>query len=253
MADAVEHYNNRTSVSLASSRHSYINNRDMLLHSRDAVSTGAGAIIGFSLFSSNSGDYFAGGAVLTLVILWISTPGVCDIETQLAFFEAFHQNRYNRFLHLSTLWPHYLTIIMLILGYSSHWAMLLSTIYSGYFIIADGTVAGMLASIGALLAYPLAERVLEQVPHAWEYALIANALCWTIQLCGDFVCERNIRRVSFSTLFLENYVHTMLMAPLFFVLELSMALGFRDELRSATENNVRVILASLHQSKKEEI
>jgi len=229
-----QQYNQQTGVSMSRGKNGHLDNRDTLIHSRDAVSTGAGAMIGFSLFGSSTADYFAGGAVLTLVILWLSTPKVFDIETQFSYFEAFHQNKYNRFVRLLTVWPHYLTVIVMILGYSHHWAFLLSTIYSIYFVMADTSLVGITAAIGASAVYPLAKVLIDQIPNAWEYALCINALCWTCQLCGDFICERKLRPVSFSTLFLENYVHTMLMAPLFFVIELSMALGFRKNMRFLT-------------------
>merc|ERR1719284_2047412 len=85
----------------------------IMLHSRDVVSTGAGAMIGFSLCGSRVSDFIAGGAVVTLIIIWLSTPKAIDIQSHFFNFDRYHSHRFNRKLHLLTIWPQLLSAMII--------------------------------------------------------------------------------------------------------------------------------------------
>ncbi|CAH02808.1 2-hydroxy-palmitic acid dioxygenase MPO1 [Kluyveromyces lactis] len=172
------------------------------------------------------------------------SPSLLDLETQLAFYKAYHNNTGNVLIH-SIFVPTILFTSMRILndvkiwnGYTLTHLLALSF---GLFYILLRVGTGILASlILALTCKFLNDGTIKMTQTtAW----ILFVISWIFQFIGHGVFEKR------KPALLDNLVQSLVLAPYFILYELLFILGFMPELKKNLQARVDKELDRMRASK----
>jgi len=174
-----------------------------------------------------------------------------DIQSQLAFYGAYHSNRYNQLIHFVfvpvilfsiAVWLAYtpaVTSFSFSAGYPyatlNGAFFLLFLPYSLFYALLD-PVAGVSWSCCIGLPVWLGAEALRQAhpDDAWRWAVYAHVLGWFMQIVpGHGYFERR------KPALLDSFVQSLLLAPLFVWFELLFVFGYRRDLYDAVQDDVR--------------
>ncbi|KDP31271.1 hypothetical protein JCGZ_11647 [Jatropha curcas] len=165
--------------------------------------------------------------------------GIFDLETNFAFYGAYHSNPVNIFIHTLFVWPIFFTSLVLLyftpsiydisqVGFGDGHGLLLNfgffftLIYALFYVGLDkkaGTLAALICFGCWVGASFLAARLGFSL--AWKVVLAAQLFCWTGQFIGHGVFEHR------APALLDNLTQAFLMAPFFVLLEvLQIAFGY---------------------------
>ncbi|XP_050224409.1 2-hydroxy-palmitic acid dioxygenase MPO1 [Mercurialis annua] len=159
--------------------------------------------------------------------------GLFDLETNFAFYGAYHSNPINIFIHILFVWPLVFTSLMFLyftpsiydlseIGLVGHHGLLLvnfgflfTLVYALFYMCLD-IKAGSLAALLCFACWVGASFVSSGLGYslAWKVVLAAQLFCWTGQFLGHGVFEKR------APALLDNLTQAFLMAPFFVILEL---------------------------------
>ncbi|WCJ35920.1 hypothetical protein M5689_017146 [Euphorbia peplus] len=155
--------------------------------------------------------------------------GLFDLETQFAFYGAYHSNPINVLIHLIFVWPIFFTALMLfyftpycvseietgggllLINFGFFFALAYALFYVGLDKKA-GSVAAVLCFACWVAASFLAAHLGFSL--AWKVVLAAQVFCWSGQLLGHGIFEKR------APALLDNLTQAFLMAPFFVLLEI---------------------------------
>lgn len=154
------------------------------------------------------------------------------LESAFAFYASYHSNKTNQLIHIFCVWPILFTA-QIFLAYTPpvlaaypqvNAALLVSAFYMVYyFIIEQPGIAGPIASLLTLGGYLFATSIQASTPDVWKIALFIHIACWAAQIYGHQAHEGR------SPAFLDNMAQALLFAPLFVLLEVMFAFGYKPE------------------------
>jgi len=211
-----------------------------ILGYRDAFSTGAGAMIGLSVFATNQIDFIVGISVFVLVLLALTQPEVLDMETQYSIYKSRHAQPLTHLIHVLFIWPQLFTFMMCV-ACLSRWAFLLALYYAVYYVVAERSVPGFTAALIVVACHKLAVNCVTWYDDAFSKALIVHAVCWSFQLVGIFLTRR-WRMDGVVPWIRENFLQVVVMSPLLVIIELFVTLGFHKDFARRTRSNVSNLL-----------
>lgn len=200
-------------------------------------------------------------------------PGInLNLLDQLAFYGAYHANRWNQLIHFVGV-PTIVWTVAVWLAYSG--ALIPGSLYTPWldiipendmnlkrFLHPNGALALILAyavfyvcldivaglTWAACMGLPIwisATAFCSLVPSAWSWAIPIQLLSWYLQIHpGHMILEK--RRPAL----LDNLVQAFLLAPLFVWFELLFLLGYRPKLQRELKNRVGKDIAAWKRSKK---
>eukprot|EP00891_Asterochloris_glomerata_P003133 jgi/Astpho2/3133/Aster-03417 len=161
-----------------------------------------------------------------------------NLTDQLAFYGAYHHNKWNQLIHLVFV-P---AIMCQVVLNQSAFALLF---YWAYYIVLE-RFAGL--TWGLFLGAPLwltATWFTATVPHAWAWALGVHLFSWYAQIhLGHIVMEKR------KPALLDSFFQSLVLAPLFVWLEFLFALGYRKEYQALLNKRIQADIAASKQQKQ---
>ncbi|KAL6763262.1 hypothetical protein V8C86DRAFT_2497687 [Haematococcus lacustris] len=189
-----------------------------------------------------------------------------NLLDQLTFYGSYHHNRWNQLIHFFFV-PTIFFTFQVWATYSgplvSSWpvpawlppslqqlaqpnvALLLSTLYSLFYISLE-PVAGL--SFAACLAFPgffLAGAWVHAVPKAWAWAIPIHVFSWVMQIWPGHIILEKARPA-----LVDNLVQAFALAPFFVWFELLFFLGYRPDLYQQLEVRVQAAIEERNKHKK---
>lgn len=186
--------------------------------------------------------------------------GLFDLESQFAFYGAYHNNPTNVLIHMIFVWPILFSSLVLLyftpqlpfvahspleLGNQAHlvlnYGFLFTVIYGLYYMILDKK-AGSLAALMCFLCWVGSSLLANRLGFslAWKVVLASQLLCWTCQFIGHGVFERR------APALLDNLAQAFLMAPFFVLLEALQSAfnyepypGFHAKVKAKVDANIK--------------
>lgn len=163
-----------------------------------------------------------------LLLLSLSTPQVLDMEEQYALYQRHSSGTLNHFVHVLLVWPQLLSC-MLVVASVSRWASLLAIYYALYYMLADRSPIGFAAALMVAASYNAATMLAQALADPVMVGVAAHVACWAAQLITHALCEGLHKSLQVATLVKNHFVQVVLMAPLLVMIELSVALGMRNQ------------------------
>ncbi|XP_022135210.1 uncharacterized endoplasmic reticulum membrane protein C16E8.02 isoform X1 [Momordica charantia] len=157
--------------------------------------------------------------------------GLFDLETQFAFYGAYHSNPINIFIHVLFVWPIFFTALMYLYFTPSLYSIpktlcgfehglvlnfgFLFTLICAVSYVAFDKRAGSMAALLCLVCWGGAGFLANSLGYSltWKVVLAAQLFCWTNQFIGHGVFEKR------APALLDNLAQAFLMAPFFVFLE----------------------------------
>ncbi|GMI95259.1 hypothetical protein like AT1G18720 [Hibiscus trionum] len=187
--------------------------------------------------------------------------GIFDLETNFAFYGAYHNNPINILIHTLLVWPIFFTSLVLFhftptiydlsqsgifpSGFNHvlvlNYGFLSALIYGLFYVILDKK-AGSFAALLCLACWVGASFLAANLGFslAWKVVLAAQLFCWTGQFIGHGVFEKR------APALLDNLVQAFLMAPFFVLLEVLQSLfgyepypGFHARVKAKIEAEIK--------------
>lgn len=168
-------------------------------------------------------------------------------ENQFYFYAKYHHNPINQKIHLVCIWAIVWTAVLL-LSYSDQivisgiemppghhfgWAATVASFYFFYYLLVElPGMAGPIAASLIVLSYFSAVHVKNTYPDAWKAGAFVHIVCWAAQIFGHYFFEGN------SPAFLDNLFQAFVMAPLFVVMEVMFAFGYKSGLQKRVEKRI---------------
>lgn len=167
------------------------------------------------------------------------------LTSQLAFYGAYHNDRYNRIVHLvfvpTLVWTAAVMLATLVRG-AELWLLLA---YSSFYVAMD-LLAGV--SWAFCVGYPcfwMTERLFRLTSHAWKWALALHVLSWIVQVVvGHGMYEKR------KPALVDSFFQSLALAPLFVWMEVLFALGYKPGLEQEVSELVRERIAAMDAAKK---
>mmetsp|Transcript_5877 Transcript_5877/g.12030 ORF Transcript_5877/g.12030 Transcript_5877/m.12030 type:complete len:273 (+) Transcript_5877:491-1309(+) len=208
-----------------------------VLGTRDAFSTGAGVLIGLSLFARNHSDFLAGSTVLLLLLRALSTPEVLDMETQFSNYRLYVPRSFIRFVHLACVWPLLWTGMWMIAS-SSRWAFMLTMFYVVFYVLAERSIVGLTSAALVAGVYASSLVVIKQIDNPFETGAWIHVALWALQFVVEVSVEGWVNTFHVLNLMRRHLLQIILMTPLFTTIEIFLALGFRKDFARKVRANV---------------
>ncbi|KAI9916984.1 hypothetical protein PsorP6_016813 [Peronosclerospora sorghi] len=170
-----------------------------------------------------------------------------DLEKQVTFYLSYHQNKINQLIHLLCIWPIFVSGLM-ILAHTApvvetpsvlsglpcgHYVVLnysavMACIYMLWYMALDhfaGTVGAALVALCFVCAnYVVVDGAAALHVHSMHLALTIHVTSWILQFIGHGVFERR------KPALLDSLDQALITAPMFVLLEVLFALGYRPDL-----------------------
>jgi 2-hydroxy fatty acid dioxygenase len=161
----------------------------------------------------------------------MTNPSLFDLNEQFAFYRHYHhRSRVNTAIHFLCVPVIHISALVLLSGLSATANLpLLITVFSVvYCIILDLQVSVLLFPYLAtvLIATNYTTTAFASYAAVFKPALAAHLACWTCQIVGHVVFEKNMPAL------LESFVSAIVVAPLFVVLEMAFLCGFAPGLEA---------------------
>jgi 2-hydroxy fatty acid dioxygenase len=177
------------------------------------------------------------------------------------FYAKYHQNETNKLIHVVCVWPILFTFMYLFcinsdeimetpillknMGIEFDWGAAVAFIYIGFYaVIEQPGICGLTAAIMTALSLYGCNWLINNDYNMWQQATAINIACWIAQFYGHFAHEGR------SPALLDNLLQAFLFAPLFVLLELFFAVGYKQNLLKETEKNLKSINAKESKNKK---
>ncbi|KAF5388363.1 hypothetical protein D9615_000130 [Tricholomella constricta] len=172
-----------------------------------------------------------------------------DVNSQLAFYGAYHSNRINVLIHILCvpllLWtfqvlvaelpvPSFLPEVHYTINDYLHFDLNLSAIHAGsylaYYLLLE-PVAAILYMPQMVLSLLTATAYSKGAGHISKAALL-HGVSWIAQFLGHGLAEKR------APALLDNLVGAVVLAPFFVHLEILFALGYRPEMHKRINNEI---------------
>ncbi|KAJ4472195.1 hypothetical protein J3R30DRAFT_3709644 [Lentinula aciculospora] len=177
------------------------------------------------------------------------TVSIFDVNTQLTFYGAYHNNKINVLIHVICV-PLIMWSAMVLLASAPHPSFLpeyhqefnkglvLELNYPALLFIAYETYYLILEPVAALLYAPqfmlslLTATAFAQRPDHLTVAIAMQTFSWIAQFLGHGVAEKR------APALLDNLVGALVLAPFFVHLEILFALGYRPNMHKGLVNDI---------------
>ncbi|GBG31526.1 Hypothetical Protein FCC1311_077502 [Hondaea fermentalgiana] len=199
-----------------------------VLGTRDAFSTGAGVLVGLSLFARNHSEFLAGSTVLLLLLRALSTPEVLDMETQFSNYRLYVPRSMIRVVHLACVWPLLWTGMWMIAS-ASRWALMLTMFYVIFYVLAERSVVGLTSAALVAGVYASSLVVIKHIDSPFEWGAWIHVALWVLQFVVEVSVEGWANTLHVLNLLRGHLLQVILMTPLFTTIEIFLALGFRKD------------------------
>ncbi|KAJ0399419.1 hypothetical protein ATCC90586_000393 [Pythium insidiosum] len=189
-----------------------------------------------------------------------------NLEKQLVFYMSYHHDKINQWIHLVCIWPILITAIIMTaetnafvepprgLAENSFGKLLVfnlsavvAVVYVIWYIVLDPR-AGSLGAVLVFASYLFANWLAHNAPSlfgvsAWVIALPIHLVAWTLQFIGHGVYERR------KPALLDSLDQAIITAPMFVLLEVLFAAGYRPNLYRRVMAQVEINVAAFHGEK----
>jgi uncharacterized membrane protein YGL010W len=180
--------------------------------------------------------------------------GLTDLDEQFTFYASYHHNGLNKLIHIFCVWPIVWTALVFLQGISIeapvstpvhpvNVAFVAALFYAVVYISMDKK-AGSLGALLVLICLLTSRRFYLGTENAWQPALAIHVGCWLAQFFGHGVFEGR------APALLDNTIQAFVMGPLFVLLEVLFALGYRNDMQETLWKNVDKELSRLKQQQK---
>lgn len=175
----------------------------------------------------------------------MSSPSPSWFERQFSFYLSYHNNKINQLIHIICVWPILFTAQIMLsytpnvlqdvqlfsvvpVQYKLNWAFAATIIYTVYYMLVEQPgIAGPIAASFTVLGYLFANKLSEN-PDNFNIALGIHVVCWIAQFYGHGAHEGR------APALLDNLLQAIFMAPLFVLMEVMFALGYKSDFKKKT-------------------
>lgn len=185
--------------------------------------------------------------------------GIFNFEENLVFYGQFHNNQWNRAIHLIFI-PLIFWSSMVLLArcptflltplsylYTFNVSFAITTLFLIYYMLLEPVAAALLAPMLLFLTYT-ANVFAIKTEYRLDIPIGLQLVGWSSQICGHLLLEE--RRVPAIT---ENFVQSIIIAPFFVFVEMLFVIGYRPALQKRIVEKTKNAMACWRLSRERRI